>query len=234
MKEEGCSDVYIVNDRTDYGTSLADLVSASASAHSVAVLANDDVKATTQKVRAAARRVAASGAECFFFGGLTFSRAPLLFKSVGRHAPAIKLFGPDGVVESAFTTRLGPELEQRVFMTNPTLGRRAYPPRGQKFLSAFKEEFGRYPEPFAIYAYEAMKIVMLAIEKAHDESDGAEGRAAVVKAFFGITNRKSVLGRYGIDQYGDTTLTAFGGYRSVDGKAVFDKVLTALVTPPPP
>jgi branched-chain amino acid transport system substrate-binding protein len=50
-------------------------------------------------------------------------------------------------------------------------------------------------------------------------------RAAVVKAFFGLQNRDSVLGNYSIDAKGDTTLSRYGGLRVQDGRLVFDQVI---------
>jgi len=58
---------------------------------------------------------------------------------------------------------------------------------------------------------------------------GAQGnsKSAVLKALFATTNRSSVLGTYGFDKNGDTTLKAYGLYKvGSDGEPVFDKTLT--------
>jgi branched-chain amino acid transport system substrate-binding protein len=49
----------------------------------------------------------------------------------------------------------------------------------------------------------------------------------VIDAFFKIKDRDSVLGKYSIDQNGDTTLSDYGGNRIKSGKLVFDKVIKA-------
>ena len=58
---------------------------------------------------------------------------------------------------------------------------------------------------------------------------GAQGnsKSAVLKALFATTARPSVLGTYGFDQNGDTTLKSYGLYKiGPDGEPVFYKTLT--------
>ena len=58
---------------------------------------------------------------------------------------------------------------------------------------------------------------------------GAQGndKAAVLKALFAIKARHSVLGTYGFDSNGDTTLKSYGLYK-VDktGTPVFERTVT--------
>jgi branched-chain amino acid transport system substrate-binding protein len=71
-----------------------------------------------------------------------------------------------------------------------------------------------------------MSVALEAIKRAGDKGDDRE---AVIDAFFKIKDRDSVLGKYSIDENGDTTLPDFGGYRVEDGTLVFDKVIKAQV-----
>ena len=41
-----------------------------------------------------------------FFGGITQNKGVQLFKDIHAANPTAKLFGPDGVAESPFTTKL--------------------------------------------------------------------------------------------------------------------------------
>jgi branched-chain amino acid transport system substrate-binding protein len=61
------------------------------------------------------------------------------------------------------------------------------------------------------------------------KSLGAQGnsKSAVLKALFGIKSRNSVLGTYGFDKNGDTTLKSYGLYKvGPDGNPEFDKTIT--------
>jgi branched-chain amino acid transport system substrate-binding protein len=98
------------------------------------------------------------------------------------------------------------------------------PPEGQEFVQAYRGEYGRDPDPYAAYGYEAMALVLDAIERA-----GAEGedRSAVIDELLATTDRDAILGTYSIDSTGDTTLDAIAGYRVEQGKPVFDASLVA-------
>jgi branched-chain amino acid transport system substrate-binding protein len=147
-----------------------------------------------------------------------------VFKDINAANPDMKLFGPDGVAEGAFSEKLGSKVEKQVFITNPTLDPKLYPPAAQDFFKEFKSKYGKDPEPYAIYGFEAMNLVIEAIKA------GGDDRAKVVEAFFAIKGRDSVLGTYDIDENGDTTLSDYGGNRIEGGKLTFDKVIKAATS----
>jgi branched-chain amino acid transport system substrate-binding protein len=147
-----------------------------------------------------------------------------LWKDLHAAMPTAKLFGPDGVAESAFSSKIGSSAEKVTYITNPTLDPKLYPQSGQDFFKEYKAKFGADPEPYAIYGYEAMSIALQAIQNAGDKGND---RQAVIDAFFKIKDRESVLGKYSIDENGDTTLSDYGGNRIQGGKLTFDKVIKA-------
>jgi branched-chain amino acid transport system substrate-binding protein len=98
------------------------------------------------------------------------------------------------------------------------------PAPGQDFAAAFESEYDRAPGPYAAYGYEAMALVLDAIERAGGE---AEDRSAVLDELLATADRDSVLGTYSITAIGNTTLDAIAGYRVRDGQPVFDEPLAA-------
>jgi branched-chain amino acid transport system substrate-binding protein len=227
MQDQNCSSVYILNDKEVYGAGLAGQVETIAEEQGLQVDGNDGIDTKAANFRALGAKISSAGSDCFFFGGITQNKGVQVFKDVYAANPEIKMFGPDGVAESAFSEELGPEVEQNVFITNPTLDPKLYPPAAQEFFDAFNAEYGKNPEPYAIYGYEAMNLVLEAIKGA---GDSGNDRAAVVEAFFQIKGRESVLGTYDIDENGDTTLSDYGGNRSESGSLTFDKVIKAATT----
>jgi branched-chain amino acid transport system substrate-binding protein len=101
---------------------------------------------------------------------------------------------------------------------------RQLPPAGRRFLRVFRKRYGRAPGPYAAYGYEAMAAVLDSIRRAGGSGDE---RDSVVNAFFDTENRRSVLGRYSIDEIGDTTLDRLAGYGLVHGKPRFTTDLSA-------
>ena len=67
-----------------------------------------------------------------------------------------------------------------------------------------------------------MKLILDTIAAAGDNGDD---RAAVVDQVFATKDRDSVLGTYGIDENGDTTLTTYGVYRIQNNETKFDRTI---------
>jgi branched-chain amino acid transport system substrate-binding protein len=227
QKDNGCTKTYLLNDKEVYGSGLAKNVVAAAKTQGLTIVGNTGIDPKAANYRSVATTIKATGADCVFFGGITDNNGVQLFKDLHAAMPTAKLFGPDGVAETAFTSKLGSSVEKVTYITNPTLDPKLYPASGQEFFKNYKAKFGADPEAYAIYGYEAMGVLLEAIKNA-----GAKGndRQAVIDAFFKIKNRESVLGTYSIDENGDTTLSDYGGDRVVDGKLVFDKVIKAKTT----
>jgi branched-chain amino acid transport system substrate-binding protein len=227
QKEQGCKKTYILNDKEVYGKGIADAVQKDGTAQGLQILGNDGIDTKAANFRSLATKIKSKGADCMFFGGITDNKAAQVWKDVGAANPTIKLFGPDGVAESAFTTKIPTSLQARTFITNPTLDPKLYPPAAQDFFKTYKSKFGKTPEPYAIYGYEAMQVALLAIQNAGDKGND---RQSVIDQFFKIKDRDSVLGKYSIDPNGDTTLSDYGGDKVKGGQLVFDKVIKAQTT----
>ena len=152
------------------------------------------------------------------FSGITANGAVQLYKDVAAAVPDAKLYGPDGVAESGFSDPkeggIPADVASRVKVTVATLSPDEYPPDGQKFFDDFSAKYGEdNPDPYAIYGYEAMKLVLdTCKELGADCSD----KQTMIDALFATKGRESVLGTYDIDENGDTTLTDYGVY-SIDG-----------------
>jgi branched-chain amino acid transport system substrate-binding protein len=224
QQDNGCKSTYLLNDKEVYGAGLAKNVVAAAKTAGLNTAGNAGIDPKAANYRSVASTIKATGADCVFFGGITQNNAVQLWKDLNAAMPTAKLFGPDGVAESAFSEKIGSKAEKQTYITNPTLDPKLYPASGQAFFKEYKAKYGADPEPYAIYGYEAMSVALQAIKDA-----GAKGndRQAVIDAFYKIKNRESVLGTYSIDENGDTTLTDYGGNRIEGGKLVFDKVIKA-------
>ena len=223
MKDNGCSSVYITHDNEVYGAGLAKQLQTIAPTKGVEVKGFDGVEKTAANYRSVASGVVSSGATCFYFGGITANNAVQLYKDLNAAGPEMKLFGPDGVGDADFSENIPAKVQKQMYVTLPTLPPDEYPPAGQELLEQLrKAKGGSDPDTYALYAYEAMNAILLAIENAGE--DGAD-RQAVIDAFFEIEDRDSVLGSYSIDENGDTTLKSYGGFHVEGGRFTFDKVI---------
>jgi branched-chain amino acid transport system substrate-binding protein len=216
---------YLVDDGEVYGDGVCDLLAPLLAGRGVA--ASGRTRYTTSSGLRGARRIARTVRRkraAMVYCGITQNRAGLLFKTVAAGARTAKLFGIDGVAESAFTEAIGSRAAARTYVTDPTLPPSAYPESARDFFAKFQERFGRAPEPYAIYGYEAMSLLLDAMRRAGAK---AADREEVVRRLFATASRESVLGPYSIDRNGDTTLPFYGGYRVAKRQLVFDRLLNS-------
>ena len=231
MKEDGCKSVHVFNDKTTYGAGLGRNVVASAKEQGITVEGNDGTDRNSPNYRSLAAKVKA---DCFVGSGVTGENYVQVFKDVGAANPNVKLYGPDGVAEEAFTNPkkggIPADLAKRTKITVATLGVDEFKKRGnkeaEKFFADFEAEYNdSTPDPYAIYGYDTMD---LALDTLKALGDKANDRKAVAEQLVGNTKgRNSVLGTYDIDENGDTTLTDYGLYTIENGEPTFAKVIKA-------
>ena len=224
MKSLGVKKLYVLDDKEVYGKGVGDGVAADAKKAGIQVLGDEGIDPKAANYRSLAQKMKSAGADAFFFGGITANNAVQLWGDIFAANPNIKGFGPDGVAETSFSSKIPAATMKDTFITNPTLPPNLYPPSAQKFFTDFKTTYGHDPEPYAIYGYEAMNAALQAIKNAGDKGNCREN---VIKGFFAIKNKQSVLGTYSIDADGDTTITDYGGNTIKNGKLTFDKVIKA-------
>ena len=232
MKQAGCTKVAVANDKEAYGAGLATLLGLEKGFYGVNVVSNTGIDPTAPNFRSYASTVKGEGADCFFFAGIVSNGAVQITKDVNTAIPTAKIFGGDGVCTDSYTSAtkggvpaaIDPLIECTVATQNLT----AYP-GGKTFLAAYQAKYGTAnPDPYAIYGYEAMKLGLDTIKGL-----GAQGnsKSAVLKALFATKARSSVLGTYGFNQYGDTTLKSYGLYKvGSSGEPVFYKTITPTKT----
>jgi branched-chain amino acid transport system substrate-binding protein len=229
MNEDGCGNVYILNDKEVYGAGLSRNIESSAQEQGLEVLANEGIDPKAPNFRSQAATMKSEGAECFVFSGITANGAVQLYKDVAAALPDAQLYGPDGVAESGFSDPaeggIPADVASRVKVTVATLAPDEYPPEGRKFFEDFEAEYGEAnPDPYAIYGYEAMRLVLDTCEQLGPD---CTDKQAMIEALFNTKGRESVLGTYDIDENGDTTLTDYGVYTIEGGELQFDQTIKA-------
>jgi branched-chain amino acid transport system substrate-binding protein len=159
-------------------------------------------------------------------GELEMNGARLL-KDVHRARPKARLYGSDAVcLNSSFG--IPRSIASRYRCTIAALGRRGFGPAGQTFFKRYSKRYGKaHPDPYAIYGYESMALMLRSARRALGPKGGL-ARRRVVAALFATRNRRSAIGTYSIDRHGDTTLRNYGLYKLVRGKLRFDRTVRSV------
>jgi branched-chain amino acid transport system substrate-binding protein len=227
MKEDGCTNVQMTNDKEVYGAGLARNIESAAEAQDLKIISNEAIDKNQPNYRSLASKAKGAGADCFVYSGITANNAVQLYKDFAAALPDAQLYGPDGVAESGFADPkeggVPANVASKIKVTVATLSPDEYPPEGQEFFTQFEEKYGEpNPDPYAIYGYEAMRLALDAIERS-----GTGEKADIISALFDTADRQSVLGTYSIDENGDTTLTDYGVYAIDGGELQFDQTIKA-------
>ncbi|HEX8157672.1 MAG TPA: branched-chain amino acid ABC transporter substrate-binding protein [Solirubrobacteraceae bacterium] len=227
MEEDGCRRIGMLNDQEPYGAGLARNVRVAARQRSMPIVLDGSFEKTTDDFDPQAHRAARLHVDCFLFSGDSKSNAELVYGAMYRALPAgTRLYGGDGVSDTEFTDLVPAKIASHMQLTTPAIAPAGLAETGKRFFARYENEYPDRPDPdpYAIYAYESMKLALDAIERS-----GSGEREDIIKALFATKNHQSVLGTYSIDRNGDTTLTDYGRFDIKDGKPRFRQTIdTAL------
>lgn len=216
MAEEGVKKLYVLDDKQVYGLGVAKTTADAAELNGIEVVGTDGIDPKAPNYRSLASKIADSGADAVFFGGIVDNNAVQLYKDLGAALPDATLWGPDGVATSTFTNDLPQDVQARTYLTVATINEEDYPPKGQKFFDDFKAKYNqKIVQPYAIYGYEAMDVVLDSMERA---GDSCNDRQTVIDEFFNTTDKEGVTGTYDIDDDGDVNISQFGRFRVENGE----------------
>ena len=209
----GCSSTYVLNDGEVDGADAARSFAVAAQAAHLRLAGFATFVRGATSYTSLAAGLAKVAPACVLIAADTESGAVLLTTQIAAAMPDVKIFGTADLAESTYYDPkeggIPPSVDPRVVLTSPTLGLSDYPPSARAFDAAYQRRYGD-PEPAAIYGYEAMSLLLSAIERATDHGTRPAVRSKVRTALFATHDRPSVLGTYGIDRDGDTTLRRYG------------------------
>jgi len=228
MHEAGCTKVAIASDEEAYGTGLAKLIDLQKGLYGINVVNNTGIDPSAHSFHQYALALRGLRADCLLIAGVVSKGAVELSKEVHAELPAAKLFGPADMCTSAWTNAkdggVPATVDPLIQCTQATQSLTAYP-GGKAFLAAYRAKYpGSNPGPYAILGYEAMRLGLSTIALLGPNGDS---KSAVLSELFATTGRHSVLGTYGFNKVGDTTLKAIGLYKvGAGGDPTFDKTIT--------
>lgn len=219
--------LYVIDDQDPFEVPLADIVASDAKAAGIKVEAEDSIDTTTTtNFSSEVNKVSSSGAQAVFFSGGTGPGAVKLWRQLHAANPDLWLLGSNSMVNAAFTKQIG-GAGASTLLTTPIVAAHLYPASAQHLFAVYRARFGEAPSPYALYGFETMNVVLLAIRRAGDHGND---RASVIREFFATRNRDSVLGPYSIEPSGDSTLSLYGVDSVSGGRPVFYRALQTRLT----
>jgi branched-chain amino acid transport system substrate-binding protein len=224
MAARGCRRAALVGGRRRAARSIAYGVKRFAPGYGLTLVWTGRLTRRASNYPSLARGIRQHRPQCIAYSGIRASGAVQLYRDLNRAMPRARLFGRSGIAEPSWDDQgfegVPARVRRRTLVIAHPPQPAAFPPAGRAFFSRYLNRYGRRMlDPYAIYGYEAMRLVLDTIDRL-----GTRGsdRAAVREALFATRDRESVLGRYSFDAGGDTSLALFGAYRPLaDGSYRF-------------
>jgi branched-chain amino acid transport system substrate-binding protein len=224
----GVKTVYILDDRGLYGKGVADVFEKIAKSLGMTVLGHEGIDTTAADYKSLMTRISTSNSgnppDGIFVGMTIDSNAPQLLKdkvSIMGDNTKVKFMGPDGIQTQAMIDGAGASVAEGIYASVAGLPFAKLSLAGQKFVADYQAKYGTLTEPYAVYGYESMNVVLAAIENVCSSGGDPTSRKAIRDAVFATRDFNGVLGTWSFDQNGDTSLTDMTIYQVKRGAYFF-------------
>lgn len=217
----GLKNVFVLNDKELYGAGIATLMRAALEKLGIGVAGFQGWDAKGASFEALASRVAASGADGVYLGGIIDNQGGKLIKDMrAALGPDVPIIVPDGFTPIQAIVAEAGAASEGVYVTVAGMPTDQLVGKGKEFVDAFGEQVGGLPVPYAAYAAQAAEVLLDAIAA----SDGSRGDIAAKVFATKVTG--GILGDFSFTPAGDTTANPVTVYRIVNGQQTTDRVIT--------
>jgi len=208
----GKSKVYVIDDASEYGKGLADIVRTDLGAADVK---DNTVQTGQTDFSAVVSDIRSSGADAVFYGGY-YSEAGLLLKQIrdaGLTADQVAFVTDDGAKDEGLITAAGTEAAEGTFITCPCL-----PPdkAGGSFVADYTAAYGSAPATYSAEGYDAAKILVDGI------ASGATTREDLLD-FVKDYDEAGVTKQLTFDDKGEPSAISVWAYKVENGEIVADQ-----------
>jgi branched-chain amino acid transport system substrate-binding protein len=207
----GIKSVYVTDDGDTYGKGVADVFEASAKELGIKVLGRTSIS-RAENYRDIASQIAPLQPDLVYYGGIAGHGAGYLLRDLREQGlEGTSFMGADSMVVQLFMDQ-ALEAAEGAYATFPGIPFDVLQGDAKTWYENYKKRFGSEPQPYALYGFEAAKVVLKAIGKVCRND-----REAIREAVLSTQNYQGLLGEWSFDPNGDTTLTLYGGFQVKNG-----------------
>jgi branched-chain amino acid transport system substrate-binding protein len=198
--------VYILNDREMYGQGVSGLFKKRCEKIGIQILGEEGIDASQNEFSALMGKIKGKNPDVIYFGGTTQSKGGQIAKDMRAAGITCPLIVPDGCYELSFIESAGEENLKNCYATMGGLDWVALTGPGLEFVKKYQAKYKKDPEAYAIYGYEAAKVILAAIKLV-----GKKDREAILKTTLDPNREFSegALGKWNFDEDGDISLQNF-------------------------
>jgi len=201
--------IAIIHDKTTYGQGLADEFKKFLG-NGIEVIYYGGIVQGDKDFKTVLSAIKNVSPELIYFGGI-YPEGGLLVRQAREIGLEVPFMSGDGVIDPKFTEITGTEAAEGTYLTFSPDPNNI--PTAKAFIEKYKARFGE-PGPYSIYAYDAINVMLKAIEAAGT----TDGKAIMDKLH--SLEFSGALGNLKFDEKGDITVAPYVVWITKDGKFV--------------
>ncbi len=205
----GAQSVFVVDDSSEYGLGLADIVRGDLGD---LVVGNDAIQAGATDFSATITAIRSSGADTVFFGGY-YTEAGLLVSQMRSAGLTTTFVSGDGSKDPGFVEAAGTEAAEGAILTCP-----CFPPEqaGGTFFADYEAEYGSAPGTYGAEAFDAANVFLQGI------AEGNSTREELL-AWVNDYNQEGVTKQIAFAEDGEIEALSVWAYTVTGGEVVGDQ-----------
>ncbi|MFL5885717.1 MAG: ABC transporter substrate-binding protein, partial [Thermoleophilaceae bacterium] len=210
IRSRGDRRLAIVHDDRVFGREMAVQAMAAAGSHDVSVVRVTEAP-DAGSYAGVVRKLASKDPDAVAYLGVGDPPTADLLRRLASAMPGVPLYGSSGLAVDPAALKGAPDVD----LLDATLPASSYGRDGERVLERLRRQVGGPVPVAALYGYEAMRVVLDAMDRAGRRS---ADRDAVARAALVPRTRHSVIGTYSLSRSGDVAPVRFAAYRLDDGE----------------
>ncbi|HMP77554.1 MAG TPA: branched-chain amino acid ABC transporter substrate-binding protein [Kiritimatiellia bacterium] len=191
--------ILVIHDKTAYGQGIAQAFRDKATALGVKPVGFLGTEEKTN-FQSLIQQMRVFKPDLVYFGGI-YDQAGVLLKQMRERGVTATFLGPDGLESSAFID-IAQNAAKGAYYTTVAGPVEKYP-AAQTFADTFRARFGRTPEAYALYAYDAANVVLAGIERAIAANGGKKPSRLQVATAVRAVELTGITGPIAFNENGD-------------------------------
>jgi branched-chain amino acid transport system substrate-binding protein len=201
IKTLGAKKIFVIQDKTAYGSGLADEFTAAAKELGAEILGNEGITVGEKDFNGVINQILTKKPDLVYFGGM-FSEGGLIIKQAREKGIEVPFMGGDGMDSSGLVDIAG-DAVKNTFITS-VAGDSNGTDSGKKFVADYKAKYNKNAESYSVYGYDSMGVFLHALENAIKENDNKlPSKEIVAEAVRSVKDYKGALTDISFDDKGD-------------------------------
>lgn len=203
VNELGAKNIFIIQDKTAFGTGVAEEVKKEAEKLGATIQAFEGITVGEKDFNGVINQIVSKKPDAVYFGGL-YTEAGIIVKQMREKGITVPFVGADALDSSGLVDIAGEAVINTYYTT--VAGEVSSTPSGQEFVKAYEAKYaGKKAEAFSVYGYDTMGVILAGIEKAIADNGGKPTREQVAEVIRATSGYQGALANVSFDEKGDNS-----------------------------